>query len=183
MFCSAAPYADMLFTYVILFKMTWVVENEFLNKVVIFVFFAHKKYSCRFIKLQLNHWCHMDYFDDVLTMFMDLDHVRILASMSGSKSSWNSSKISQFVFRRWTKVLQVWNDLRVSNKLQNFHFWVNYSFKEFNKSYWLIQDRLTHPLRKCSKRWSWPSLHTTANLTAWETHTDRRQISINWNDW
>ncbi len=32
-----------------------------------------------FVKLRLNHWCHMDYFNDVLTMFLDLDRVRILA--------------------------------------------------------------------------------------------------------
>ncbi len=40
-------------------------EKKLLNK-VISVFFAHKKYSCSFIKLGLNHWCHMDYFIDVL---------------------------------------------------------------------------------------------------------------------
>ncbi len=32
-----------------------------------FFFFAHKKYSCSFIKLRLNPWCHMDYFTDLLT--------------------------------------------------------------------------------------------------------------------
>ncbi len=37
-----------------------------LNKVN-FVFFVHKKYSRSCIKLQLNPWCHMDYFNDVLT--------------------------------------------------------------------------------------------------------------------
>ncbi len=31
------------------------------------VFFAHKKYSHSFITLWLNHWCHMDCFNDVLT--------------------------------------------------------------------------------------------------------------------
>ncbi len=35
-------------------------ENKLLNKVIIFVFFAHKKYSRSFIKLRLNHWCHME---------------------------------------------------------------------------------------------------------------------------
>ncbi len=30
-------------------------EEELLNKVVIFVFFAHKKYSHSFVKLRLNH--------------------------------------------------------------------------------------------------------------------------------
>ncbi len=28
-----------------------------LNKVIIFVLFPYKKYSCRFITSQLNHWC------------------------------------------------------------------------------------------------------------------------------
>ncbi len=31
-------------------------EKKLLNKVAIFVFFAHKKYSRSFIKLRLNHW-------------------------------------------------------------------------------------------------------------------------------
>ncbi len=48
-------------------------EKKLLNKVVIFVFFADKKYSRSFIKLRLNHWCHMDYFNDVFTMFLCLD--------------------------------------------------------------------------------------------------------------
>ncbi len=30
-------------------------EKKLMNKVVIFVFFAHKKYSRSFIKLRLNH--------------------------------------------------------------------------------------------------------------------------------
>ncbi len=32
-----------------------------------------------FVKLQLNHWCHMDYFNDVLTTFLRRDRGRILA--------------------------------------------------------------------------------------------------------
>ncbi len=32
-------------------------RNKLLKKVIIFVFFAHKKYSGNFIKLRLNHWC------------------------------------------------------------------------------------------------------------------------------
>ncbi len=50
-----------------------------LNKVVIFVFFAHKKYSRNFVKLRLNHWFHIDYFNDLLATFRSLDHLRILA--------------------------------------------------------------------------------------------------------
>ncbi len=34
-------------------------EKKLLNKVIIFVFFAHKRYSCSFITLQLNHWCQI----------------------------------------------------------------------------------------------------------------------------
>ncbi len=47
-------------------------QKKWTNKVIIFVFFAHKKYSRNFIKLRLNHWCHIDCFTDVFTMFLDL---------------------------------------------------------------------------------------------------------------
>ncbi len=58
---------------------SWRRGDKLLNKVVIFVFFAHKKYSRSFVKLRLNHWCHMDYFNDLLATFLSLDHVRIFA--------------------------------------------------------------------------------------------------------
>ncbi len=38
-------------------------------------------------------------------------------------------KISSFVFSRTNTFIQVWNYLRVSKWWQNFHFWVNYPFK------------------------------------------------------
>ncbi len=57
----------------------WRGGDELLNKIFSFVFFAHKKYSCSFVKLRLNNWCHMDYFNDVLATFLSLDCVRILA--------------------------------------------------------------------------------------------------------
>ncbi len=41
-------------------------EKKLMNR-IIFVFFAHKRYSCSLIKLRWNHWCRMDYFNDVLT--------------------------------------------------------------------------------------------------------------------
>ncbi len=41
-------------------------EKKLLNKVIILVFFAHKKFLYSFIKLQLNNWCHMDYFKGLL---------------------------------------------------------------------------------------------------------------------
>ncbi len=44
-----------------------------MNKVVIFVFFAYKKYSRSFVKLRLNTLCHMDYFTDLLAAFLDVD--------------------------------------------------------------------------------------------------------------
>ncbi len=53
--------------------------DELLNKVVIFVFFAYKKYSRSFITLRLNHWWQMDYFDDVFHTFLGLDSVIYLA--------------------------------------------------------------------------------------------------------
>ncbi len=60
--------------------------EELLNKVIIFVFFAHKN-SHSFIKLQLNHWCHMDHFNYVLTTFFwALIVVVHLLSMQGQKA-------------------------------------------------------------------------------------------------
>ncbi len=43
---------------------------------------------CSFIKLQSNHWCHMDYFNDVLTTFLGLEPVSCVAvlSMEGQKA-------------------------------------------------------------------------------------------------
>ncbi len=68
-------------------------EKKLLNKVIIFVFFAHKKYSRSFIKLRLNHRCH-DYFNNVLTTFLGLERGSCVAVYGGSESSWISSKIS-----------------------------------------------------------------------------------------
>ncbi len=68
-------------------------EKKSLNKVLIFVFFAHKKYSHSFITLWLNHWCHMDYFINVL-IFLGLERGSCVAHYAGSEISWISSKIS-----------------------------------------------------------------------------------------
>ncbi len=38
-----------------------------------FFLFAHKQYSCSFMKLRLNHWYHMNYLNDVLTTFLGLE--------------------------------------------------------------------------------------------------------------
>ncbi len=96
-----------------IFLLTLGREKKLLNKVFIFVFFAHKKYSHSFITLRLNHWCHMDYFNNVLTTFLSLKHGSCVAVYA--ESFWISSKISQFVFWRWSKFLRVWNDMRVIN--------------------------------------------------------------------
>ncbi len=57
-----------------------------------FVFFAHKKYSRSFIKVRLNHWCHMEYFNDVLANFLGLECCSYIAVFAGSESSWISLK-------------------------------------------------------------------------------------------
>ncbi len=56
----------------------WSREYEILRKnsqmtaiwICYFCFLCTQKYSCSFIDLRLNHWCHMDYFNDVLTAFL-----------------------------------------------------------------------------------------------------------------
>ncbi len=58
----------------------------------LFCFLCAKKYSCSFIKLRLNHWCHKDYFNDVLTMFLGLERGSCAAVYAGSESSQISSK-------------------------------------------------------------------------------------------
>ncbi len=49
-------------------------------------------YSRSTIKLRLNHWWHMDYFNDVLTTNLGLEHGSCVAVYAGSESSWISSK-------------------------------------------------------------------------------------------
>ncbi len=61
-------------------------EKKLLNKVIIFVFFAHKKFSRSFITLRLDHWCHMDYFNNVLTTFLGLERVSCFAVYAGSEN-------------------------------------------------------------------------------------------------
>ncbi len=46
----------------------------------------HKEYSRSFIKLRLHHWCHMDYFNNVLT-FLGLERVTGVAVYAGSKKT------------------------------------------------------------------------------------------------
>ncbi len=48
-------------------------KKKSFNIVVILVFFEHKTYSHSFIKLRLNHWCHMDYFNNVFITFLGLE--------------------------------------------------------------------------------------------------------------
>ncbi len=51
-----------------------------------FVFFVYKKYSRSFITLRLNLWCHIDYFNNVLTTFWALNVLVALLSMQGQKA-------------------------------------------------------------------------------------------------
>ncbi len=102
-------------------------------KLCYFVFFAHKKYSRSFGKLRLNAWCHMDYFNDLFAVFLSLDGVRITVC-GGPESSRISSKTSSFVFWRWTQVLRVWNDTRMSNYWHNFSFWWTIHLMPFKKN-------------------------------------------------
>ncbi len=85
---------------------TWMKRggDELFNKVVIFIFFAYKKYSRCIITFRLNHWWQMDYFNDVFHTFLGLDSVIYLA-VNGTVTS----------LRRRTKLLWVRNDMGVSD--------------------------------------------------------------------
>ncbi len=65
-------------------------EKTLLNKVIIFVFFSHKKYSHSFIKLRST----TDVTWTIFTTFLGLERGRTLAVYAGSENSRISSKIS-----------------------------------------------------------------------------------------
>ncbi len=44
-----------------------------------------------------------------------VNRVSSVAVYAGSETSQISSKTFEYVFQRWTKVLWVWNDMKVSN--------------------------------------------------------------------
>ncbi len=94
----------------------------------LFLFSLHTKYSRSFVKLRLNPWCHVDCFTDVLATFLDLGTLQLRCCLW---SVWEILDLIKNILKniRWTKVLRVWNDMRVRNQCQNFHFWVNFLFK------------------------------------------------------
>jgi len=73
-----------------------------------------------------------------------------LISIGEKKILWKSMvpkfqsffKISSFVFSRQKKLIQVCNNLRVSEWWQHFHFWVEYPFK------------LCNGIEQCTSFWS-----------------------------
>ncbi len=71
---------------------------------VIFVFFVHKKCSRSFVKLQLNHWSHMDHFNNVLTAFLCLGHGRT----SGRPIYHHGRYLAFFKYRHWPISFSVW---------------------------------------------------------------------------
>ncbi len=68
---NVSAYIRCLRMYYFQMEQGWRGGRKVLNK-VIFVLSAHKKFSRSFVKLRLNHWCHMHYFNDFLTTFLDL---------------------------------------------------------------------------------------------------------------
>ncbi len=63
-------------------------EKKFLKSLLGITFSLHtKKYFCSFITLRLKHCCHMDYFNDVLTAFLGLEHGNCAAVFAESESS------------------------------------------------------------------------------------------------
>ncbi len=90
-------------------------KKKLSNKVIIFVFFAHKKYSHGFITLRLNHWCHMDYFNNILTTFLGLDRVSCCLC--------RVKKLLDFIKNILICVPKMNEGL--TGLEQHFHFWVN----------------------------------------------------------
>ncbi len=64
-----------------------------------FINMSHKHYSHNLIKLRLNHWCHMGYFNDVRTPFWALTVVVPFLSMQDQKAL----RFNQKYIHVWTK--------------------------------------------------------------------------------
>ncbi len=77
-------------------------EKNYWIKLLI-LFSLCTKYSRSFINVRFKHWCHMDYLNDALTTFLDLECVSSVAVDAGSESS-RTSLVFKFVFWRWTNV-------------------------------------------------------------------------------
>ncbi len=100
-------------------RVAWLTQNsirslrpvnvELLNKVVIFVFFAYKKYSRSFITFRLNHWWQMEYSDDVFHTLLGLDSVKYLA-VNGTSLPVFIQNILNCV-SKMNEALWVWNDM------------------------------------------------------------------------
>ncbi len=119
-----------------------------------------------FLKLRLNHWSHMDYFNNVVITFLELGTFQLHYCLCRVR------KLSDFIKnilicvdeRRGFAMTQGWviND--------NFHFWVNYPFKP--KIYFAIlrvceqcMSCKFHISISCNTDW-WPVvLHLKKKLT------------------
>ncbi len=116
-------------------RLTWKRRNCWIK--TLFLFSLHTK---RILIALYNYGWTPDYFTNILTTVLGLEHVSCIAVYAESESSQISSKISSFVFWRWTKVLRIWKDKRVSNSLHNFHFCANYHLKMYPSSCSMLME-------------------------------------------
>ncbi len=62
--------------------------NNFFSSVSVFdERITNKKYSRSFINLRLNHWCHMDHFNDLLTTFLGHKTFQLCCCLCRSENS------------------------------------------------------------------------------------------------
>ncbi len=113
----------------ILMKSEWVSRHQ------LFLFFAQKKYSCSFIKLWLNLWCHMDYFNDVLAKFLRLERCScccLCRFREPSNFIKNLNLCSEDVLQRsYSFGMTLGWVFKTA-----FNFWVNYPFNRLFPEYY-----------------------------------------------
>ncbi len=63
-------------------------EKKLLNNTLLLLF-RTKRYFCSFIKLKLNHCCHMECFNVVLNTFLGLEQGSSVVVYAGSESTQN----------------------------------------------------------------------------------------------
>ncbi len=91
--CAALCFQAEEYTHMSWYSHEHVSTDTEVKKLLNQVFFC-TKFFCSYIKLWLNHRCHMDYFNDVFITFLGLERDGCVAFYAGSESSRISSKVS-----------------------------------------------------------------------------------------
>ncbi len=112
-------------------------RNCWINVLFLF-FFVQKKYFRIFIKLGLNHWCHMDYFNGILTIFVGLEHVSCIQKSLGFHQKYlnlcSEDELMSYMFRM--TIVMGWTIPLIFSKFLSNIVWIGHHFTGFSPCPW-----------------------------------------------